>query len=79
MKNFLTFAIQTLVLTGLMAQTTFPVNGVHEERDEIFAFTGATIFKNYNTKIITSNNHLYLQRFWRKLQTLFFTIYYLKN
>jgi imidazolonepropionase-like amidohydrolase len=51
MKKILTSAILTVSLTGLMAQSTFPVNGVHDERDEVFALTGATIFKNYNTSI----------------------------
>jgi imidazolonepropionase-like amidohydrolase len=51
MKKILTSAILTVSLTGLMAQSTFPVNGVHDDRDEVFAITGATIFKNYNTSI----------------------------
>jgi imidazolonepropionase-like amidohydrolase len=51
MKKILTSAILTVSFTGLMAQSTFPVNGVHDERDEVFALTGATIFKNYNTSI----------------------------
>ncbi|MEO0040744.1 MAG: hypothetical protein RL329_192, partial [Bacteroidota bacterium] len=51
MKKILTFAVLTLSLTGLTAQTTFPINGVHDERDEVFALTGATIFKNYNTSV----------------------------
>ena len=33
------------------AQKTFPVNGVFDEREGHFAFTGATIYTNYNKKI----------------------------
>jgi len=33
------------------AQVTFPQNGVYDERDGLYAFTNATIYKSYNQKI----------------------------
>jgi len=33
------------------AQETFPVNGVHDEREKVFAFTNANIFTSYNQKV----------------------------
>ncbi len=35
----------------LLAQKTFPENGVRDSRDGLYAFTNATIFKTYNEKI----------------------------
>ena len=36
---------------SLTAQVTFPQNGVYDERDGLYAFTNATIYKTYNEKI----------------------------
>ena len=36
---------------SLTAQITFPQNGVYDERDGLYAFTNATIYKTYNEKI----------------------------
>lgn len=33
------------------SQKTFPQNGVYDERDGVFAFTNATIFKSWNEKL----------------------------
>ena len=47
-KYFLSF----IFLASLAkAQTTFPVNGVHDDRPEIFAFIHANIFVDYQTAI----------------------------
>ena len=48
--------IVCVVLTFLswsnaFSQKTFPQNGVYDERDGIFAFTNATIFKSWNEKL----------------------------
>jgi imidazolonepropionase-like amidohydrolase len=43
-----------LVLAGLQlthGQDNFPVNGVHDERPEIYAFTNATIFVDHATRL----------------------------
>jgi len=47
-----------LFLTGFIfhfsfsiAQETFPVNGVHEKANNYYAFTNATVFTDYQTKI----------------------------
>lgn len=40
-----------LFFTCLQAQKTFPVNGVADTRNEIFAFTNATIIKDYQTTL----------------------------
>jgi len=39
------------IFTHAQETTTFPVNGPDDYREGIHAFTNATIFKNYNTKI----------------------------
>ncbi|MFT5165154.1 MAG: imidazolonepropionase-like amidohydrolase [Saprospiraceae bacterium] len=36
---------------SLTAQITFPQNGVYDERDGLYAFINATIYKSYNEKI----------------------------
>ena len=36
---------------SLTAQVTFPQNGVYDDRDGLYAFTNATIYKTYNEKI----------------------------
>jgi imidazolonepropionase-like amidohydrolase len=52
--------VKYLLLCGLlmgffvplsMGQTTFPQNGVYDERDGLYAFTNATIQKSWNEKI----------------------------
>jgi imidazolonepropionase-like amidohydrolase len=40
-----------LISTSLLAQSTFPKNGVYDVRDGIYAFTNATVYKTYNEKI----------------------------
>lgn len=41
-----------LVLTGsLLAQETFPRNGVYDDREGLYAFTNATIYTSYNKKV----------------------------
>ncbi len=43
--------LSCLISTSLIAQSTFPKNGVYDVRDGIYAFTNATIYKSYNEKI----------------------------
>ncbi|MFK8101361.1 MAG: amidohydrolase family protein [Saprospiraceae bacterium] len=45
---FLGFA---LFSTTLLAQETFPRNGVYDQRDGLYAFTNATIYQTYQDKI----------------------------
>ncbi len=40
-----------LLAVNALAQTTFPRNGVYDERPEIYAFTHATIYTDYQTKL----------------------------
>lgn len=40
-----------LAFHGIYAQETFPVNGVPDERSEHYAFTNATIFVDYQTRL----------------------------
>jgi len=40
-----------LSITFLNAQETFPQNGVADQRDGLYAFTNATIYKTYNQKL----------------------------
>ncbi len=56
MKKKLTHLMSVVLMTILvlqngLAQKTFPQNGVYDERDGIFAFTNATIFKSWNEKL----------------------------
>jgi imidazolonepropionase-like amidohydrolase len=48
-------SIVAFLLLGAMqsvfAQKTFPQNGVYDERDGLFAFTNATIYKSWNEKL----------------------------
>jgi imidazolonepropionase-like amidohydrolase len=46
---FCTFIL--LQLSILNAQETFPQNGVYDQREGLYAFTNATIYKTYNDKI----------------------------
>ena len=52
-KNLQFFFLLFLVLISqkMQAQETFPVNGMHDERIDIYAFTNATIFIDYQTKL----------------------------
>ncbi len=43
--------IMTLCCQSLLAQITFPRNGVYDEREGYYAFTNATIYKSYNEKV----------------------------
>jgi len=53
MKKLLTalFTFAFLFISLLNAQETFPQNGVADQRDGLYAFTNATIFKTYNQKL----------------------------
>ncbi|HFB99652.1 MAG TPA: amidohydrolase, partial [Phaeodactylibacter sp.] len=43
--------VTVLFCQNLLAQITFPRNGVYDEREGFYAFTNATIFKSYNEKV----------------------------
>jgi imidazolonepropionase-like amidohydrolase len=52
MKNFFTFLMCSLCLSiSALAQETFPVNGSHDKRPELYAFTNATVVVDYQTTI----------------------------
>ncbi len=52
MKKILPILILCLVMIGgLIAQETFPVNDVQDNRSNAYAFTNATIYTSYNAKI----------------------------
>jgi imidazolonepropionase-like amidohydrolase len=51
MKKLIPFFLFFISCSFLLAQTTFPVNGVADSRDGLYAFTNATIYKSYNEKI----------------------------
>ncbi len=48
---FLTLLLSTTASTQSFAQVTFQVNGTADNRDGYYAFTNATIFTDYQTKI----------------------------
>lgn len=50
MKRIL-YLMMVLCYVGGIAQKHFPTNGVADERPSIYAFTNATIFKDYQTKL----------------------------
>ncbi len=51
-KIFLGIAITILCISSnLIAQKTFPTNGVYDHRDKHFVFENATIYKSYNQKL----------------------------
>lgn len=54
-KNLLLLLIivfnSIICVENAFSQKTFPQNGVYDERDGIFAFTNATIFKSWNEKL----------------------------
>ncbi len=51
MKRLIPFLLFFLSGVFLLAQKTFPENGVRDNRDGLYAFTNATIYKAYNEKI----------------------------
>lgn len=51
MKRLIPLILLFICCAFLSAQTTFPVNGVRDSRDGLYAFTNATIYKSYNDKI----------------------------
>jgi len=55
MKRILTlFLVFYTLYNGFVVQAqpeTYPVNGVHDQREGAYAFTNATIYTSYNTKI----------------------------
>ena len=50
-RIFTCFLLLSAIVQITYAQETFPVNGVHDERDRLFAFTNATIHVDYETVI----------------------------
>ncbi|MBW8049940.1 MAG: amidohydrolase family protein [Cytophagales bacterium] len=48
-KILLSIIVTYLVHFNLISQETFPLNGVKDKRPEIYAFTNATIFVDYQT------------------------------
>jgi len=51
MKNLSSLFIFCLISTAIFAQKTFPQDAVYDERDGHYAFTNATIYTDYQTKI----------------------------
>ncbi len=51
LSRILSVALFLLCVFGLTAQITFPRNGVADQRDGLYAFTNATIFKSYNNRL----------------------------
>lgn len=51
MKKLIYFLVLAMISCSLYAQPTFPVNGVHDDRDGLYALTNATIFTKYNQKV----------------------------
>ena len=50
MKRYALVGLLFVVNVGF-CQTTFPVNGVYEKDNPIYAFTGATIYQDHNNII----------------------------
>ena len=50
-KILLSIIVTCLVHFSLFSQETFPINGVKDKRPEIYAFTNATIFIDYQTTL----------------------------
>ena len=48
--SLIIFLFLTIFQSGF-SQKTFPQNGVYDERDGLFAFTNATIYKSWNEKL----------------------------
>ena len=55
MKKFQLLFIFCCMIIAALAQETFPVNGVHDYREDYFAFTHATIVKDSKTTIKRCN------------------------
>lgn len=51
MKNLVLIVIGLLICNVILAQETFPQNDVYDDRNGYYAFTNATIFKSYNSKL----------------------------
>jgi imidazolonepropionase-like amidohydrolase len=51
MRKIILSFFMMLFIGSLLAQATFPRNGVYDERDKLYAFTNATIYVDYQTKI----------------------------
>ena len=52
MKKLLaTFYLLAGLSFALSAQETFPLNGVQDQRERFYAFTGATVFVTYDQKV----------------------------
>jgi imidazolonepropionase-like amidohydrolase len=51
MNKLLLLPLLTLAVASAVAQVTFPYNGISDQRDGLYAFTNATIFKSYNQKL----------------------------
>ena len=51
LKTLKTLIVIVMASGGLLAQVTFPVNGVKDDRIEVYAFVNATIYKDYQTVI----------------------------
>ncbi len=51
MKKLLLITLTLLVTIGVFAQPTFPINGVYDHREGLYAFTNATIHTTYNQTI----------------------------
>ncbi len=51
MKKSLLFIVACLFLLDAIGQETFPVNGVHDEREKVFALTNANIFTSHDQKL----------------------------
>lgn len=51
MKRLITSLIGVLIVIRVFAQPTFPQNGVYDHREELYAFTNATIHITHNQKL----------------------------
>ena len=51
MKNLLLLVLLLSIGAVVIAQKTFPRNGVADSRDGLYAFTNATIYKTYDQKL----------------------------
>lgn len=53
-KKFFIFLLGIMLLQNSYAQETFPVNGVAEPKNKIYAFTNATIVKDAQTTLVNA-------------------------
>ncbi|MEL6864941.1 MAG: amidohydrolase family protein [Bacteroidota bacterium] len=51
--------LSLLLLNSIVAQETFPKNGVYDKRDGWYAFTNATIYTQYNQKLENASLVIY--------------------